>query len=309
MVDETKYLFILSPSFSGSTLLTIMLSQHPEIASLGEFLGRRVDFRKNRADYCSCGEKLNECPAITELSDFILGEYGFHLDPFLPETSLRTGNRILGRSMDYPVSHDAVRRTAGRMIHALPAFSAFIEGRIALSRAAAGHYAAVQGAGTYLDSSKKAIRAYYFRKLYPDLTYVVLLTRDGRATSSSIMKNLGIESIEKAGRIWRNTLESKQHLFDSFPENRRRLLKYEELCSEPERALTPVFEMLGVASHHISNRIDPSEHHISGNRMCRKGEQEITLREEWKHALTERQQDEFQRDLGHLNGKYGYPSM
>ena len=52
-------LYILGPSYSGSTLLTLLLAQHPQIATIGELkaatVGRIPDYR------CSCGQLLREC--------------------------------------------------------------------------------------------------------------------------------------------------------------------------------------------------------------------------------------------------------
>ena len=60
-LDRTmpEMIYILSPSYSGSTLLTCLLARHPDIATVGELkasaLGSLDSYK------CSCGELLREC--------------------------------------------------------------------------------------------------------------------------------------------------------------------------------------------------------------------------------------------------------
>ena len=61
--------FIISPSYSGSTLLSMLLAHHPRLSTLGEFLDNKERrFRDGEGDYCSCGEKLAECPFMADLA-------------------------------------------------------------------------------------------------------------------------------------------------------------------------------------------------------------------------------------------------
>lgn len=283
-----------------------MLTGHDEIASLGELLGRRVNFRKNQGDHCSCGERFDNCPSIREFSTAFEKVHSFSFNPFLPQTALASSSWFFRRTIDYPASHDLKRRLIGRTIHSLPFFRSIIKERISLSASAASLYAGLNNASVYLDSSKKAIRAYYFVRYYTENTYVVLLTRDGRATVTSIMKNLGVESVKEAGRIWRNTILSKQKLYERVSSDRRIRLRYEDLCSRPSDTLAPVFKMLGIKEASPDNVIDPSHMHVSGNRMSRKGRQEITLNEGWKDQLSTNQLDVFNRHFSKLNSRFGY---
>lgn len=194
----------------------------------------------------------------------------------------------------------------GRALQSLPQYSRIIRDKISLSESAASIYARLNNASVYLDSSKKAIRAYYFMRYIRESTSVVLLIRDGRATVNSIMKNLGINSVEKACRIWENTILSKQKLFDSVSPENRVLIRYEDLCSSPSSSLAPVFQMLNVAETNISNVVDPSLMHISGNRMSQKGKQNISLNEAWQRQLSTAQLNTISKCCSELNSEYGY---
>ena len=59
MSTKPILLYILAPSFSGSTLLTYLLAQHPRVATVGELKATRMgsidEYR------CSCGEPMRTC--------------------------------------------------------------------------------------------------------------------------------------------------------------------------------------------------------------------------------------------------------
>src|SRR5207302_7960282 len=68
--------YIASPSFSGSTVLAMLLGRHPEIATIGEMKGGQEDL----ATYaCSCGTRFIKCPFWASLIA-ALGERGFVYD-------------------------------------------------------------------------------------------------------------------------------------------------------------------------------------------------------------------------------------
>ena len=52
-------LYVASPSYSGSTLLTMLLAEHPEVATIGEMKGGQEDLSSYR---CSCGALFAACP-------------------------------------------------------------------------------------------------------------------------------------------------------------------------------------------------------------------------------------------------------
>ena len=55
----TKILYIAGSGRSGSTLLSLLLSQHPSVVNLGQI--RDLYFSAARDVRCSCGEGLNRC--------------------------------------------------------------------------------------------------------------------------------------------------------------------------------------------------------------------------------------------------------
>ena len=53
--------FVLGVARCGSTLLGRLLDRHPRVAALGEFM--RLDRALARGRPCSCGERVEACPA------------------------------------------------------------------------------------------------------------------------------------------------------------------------------------------------------------------------------------------------------
>jgi len=59
VTDRPTLLYILAPSFSGSTLLTYLLAQHAEIATVGELKATQMGPPEDY--HCSCGEPILDC--------------------------------------------------------------------------------------------------------------------------------------------------------------------------------------------------------------------------------------------------------
>ena len=96
-MQKLKLIYVFSPSFSGSTLLTLALNHHPDIASIGEVKATAMGDVSNY--HCSCGVLLNDCDFWKGITEKInrLG-YQFELDNFGTHygSSNWLKNRILG---------------------------------------------------------------------------------------------------------------------------------------------------------------------------------------------------------------------
>src|SRR5438105_2750282 len=71
-----KLLYIASPSYSGSTLLALLLGAHPQIATVGELKGNVAgDFDQY---LCSCGMRIADCGFWQQVRAE-MGRHGAHL--------------------------------------------------------------------------------------------------------------------------------------------------------------------------------------------------------------------------------------
>ena len=109
----SKYVYLTSSGYSGSTLLAFMLGSHPRIASIGELSNtiEKVDPDNYR---CSCRELIKNCLFWKRVSirmqevhkDFSYKNFGVKLKPkgdnFLDQLQfLNLRNNIISDSRDY----------------------------------------------------------------------------------------------------------------------------------------------------------------------------------------------------------------
>ena len=82
--ERRDLVYILAPSYTGSTLLTFLLAQHKGIATIGELKATaRGDLETYR---CSCGSLMRECHFWEKVTDrmqkadvsFTLDDFGTH---------------------------------------------------------------------------------------------------------------------------------------------------------------------------------------------------------------------------------------
>ena len=75
------FVYIASPSYSGSTLLTFLLAAHPEVASIGELKASAMGDAD--AYTCSCGAPIRRCPFWRRVCDELARRgLDFDLDDF-----------------------------------------------------------------------------------------------------------------------------------------------------------------------------------------------------------------------------------
>jgi len=303
---KPRLLYILAPSYSGSTLLTFLLSKHPDIATVGEL---KADKDGYDTDYrCSCGELLLECEfwanvagqAEQELGTFSLQKFGtaFHSESGLNRRVLGATVRSAGLEVLRSAAlalHPGVRRER----------DAILERNFALSRI----ITSVQGGSVFLDGSKDAIRLQHF--LDSDLwdVSVIFQTRDGRGVINSNMKHREI-SFVTAAEDWRRNIEELQRVRERLPDTMVFDLKYESLCRRPGEALRNIYKWLGV-SVDLDDvaQIAKDDKHILGNAMRLKALDEIRLDESWREQLSEAAQSQFAKDFAKTNLSLGYLSV
>lgn len=85
---ERRY-FIVAPNFHGTTLLSKLLNDHPEIISLGD------TYPSNRLDQiCGCGEYVSQCPFWNSVAERV-GSERYRMHPhLLPDYPAITGNGL-----------------------------------------------------------------------------------------------------------------------------------------------------------------------------------------------------------------------
>jgi Sulfotransferase family len=294
---------------SGSTVLDVILGDHPNITGVGELHKLpRSGWVRNDSRRCACGSSILECPYWSEVfvrwtrrvgSDG-LREYILLQDDF--ERSRQRWPRLLLES----------RRRS-------PRFNRYVEMTAALYQV----IHEVGGTETIVDSSKPAIRNYALLQNDRLDVRLIHLIRDGRAVVWSRMKPRardvegGVPTDQPATRPWRTSLgwvltnlESEWVARQAGPDRVLRLT-YESLVARPEEALDRIGPLVGedlsrVARDVREGRAMEAGHTVGGNRLRMAGRVVLRPDFEWRAKLPPEDGRTFWHVAGWLARRYGY---
>lgn len=300
----TNFTFVMSHSFSGSTLLSFLLGAHPEIATVGEmFIARGVD---PETYVCSCGARIAECPFWRKVSKE-MARRGISYDVRSNDASF--SNNGIGRLPHLLLTAEprgAVLETVrGAALALLPGTRRELDRRLRVNAALAEVITEIRGARAFVDASKRPGRLLHLRRS-PSLDIRVLhLVRDGRAVARSASRN-SRKSLEEGARSWALSIRDAERLRRLFPADRWLMLRHEDLCSDPDATLEKLTRFIGVspAGRHADFR--STDHHIIGNRMRLSNTSDIRLDERWRTELEPAQIDAVERVAGDTLRRYGY---
>ena len=295
--------YILSPSFSGSTLLTFLLATHPEVATVGELKASAmgdIDLYN-----CSCGTRIRECEFWKQLSD-ALARSGTHLD----FTNFGTHFRCL----DYPFIDRILRaRVRGQIfetarklaVRCIPRARSIHRSILERNKVCVEAITRMTGAKVFLDGSKDPARLKFFASAGYWPIKTIHLLRDGRATAASYMKHHGM-TMEVAAAEWRRTHEECENLKKQLPQGSWLTIQYENLCHNPDQTLETLFRFIELPPALATRAFQSTEQHLIGNAMRLNKLSEITLDEKWRTELDHEGVATFARVAGKLNSAYGY---
>jgi hypothetical protein len=295
--------YIVSASYSGSTLLTFLLGTHPQIGTIGELKATsRGDVEQY---YCSCGKLLRQCTFWQQVGEeldqdgvpFDIADFGTHfhcVSSRFTDRLLRTAVR--GRAFE-------TIRTAGLSI--LPAARREFNSVLYKNRVLIDAILKLQNARVFLDGSKDPIRLKYLLDSGYWNVKVVFLIRDGRGAANSYMNHHNVD-MKNAANEWKQCNEEAERVLRNLDKSQWIEAHYEDLCKDTENTVGKLCDFLGVDSGKWSQDFHSAENHVFGNNMRLNTTSEIRLDEKWKAALTEEQLEVFDEVAGPMNRKYGY---
>lgn len=299
------YIFIAALSYSGSTLLSSLLSTHPQIATIGELTGviKSEDVDEYR---CSCGSRINECEFWHAVASRMSSK-GFQFEPARFDTRYELGThpwiRRLRTGSLRNSELEAIRSSVFRL------WPGQIEG---LRRIGARNQALVEsilevtGKTVFLDSSKHHMRIKYQLKYTGFDVRVIHLVRDVRGVVNSTLKYSPKLSAQAAAQRWVNGNKNIERQLRLLPEDRSLRIRYEDLCQEVPQTLEILHRFCGVESGLFVEDFWSVPHHIIGNKMRLSNSSEIKLDERWKATLTDEQLSEIARVAETSGQLYGY---
>ncbi len=324
-----KVLKITGLGRSGSTILDVVLGNHPDIESVGEVGNvirngwisreslREIDPSKLRVPICTCGKRL----------DVLYVDAPDEACPFWSSVRREWLERADGESIEsYPkLQNDfELKRRWPRLLYERRRPSAPLRSYARLTRTFFESIRAVSGKPVIVDSSKSPARALAFGMVPGVELYVVHLVRDGRGVMISLRKTFkkdlqaGIMWDHKGHPMWKTAVRwivlnlASEWICSQLGPKRTMRLRYEDFVADPKSALERIGSLIEVDFTDVANAASSGKpmqagHNIGGNKTKKSGS--ITLRpdaKEWKSALSPTEQRLSWVLMGWLMRRYGY---
>ena len=330
-----KVLKITGSARSGSTVLDIVLGNHPSIESVGEvnklvrtgWISREslrgIDPKRLRVPICTCGKRL----------DVLYVDAPEEACPFWSSVRREWVERTDGDSIEsYPKLRGNFERTrparlVQQYLHLLyerRRRSASFQSYAGLTGAFFESIRAASGKPIIVDSTKSPVRTFALGMTPGIDLYVVHLVRDGRGVIASLRKTFekdiqaGIMWDHKGHPMWKAVARwivlnlASEWVCAQLGPKRAMRLRYEDFVADPKSALGRVGSLLEldfteVAEAAASGKPMQAGHNIGGNRTKKSGI--ITLRpdaQEWRSALSPTEQRLSWVLIGWLMRRYGY---
>ncbi len=224
-----KVVAIVGSGRSGSTLLSLMLSQDSGVFNLGQ--SRHLFRAFANGEPCSCGESLRDCRVYGELVPAARAAAGPGADP---ESAGRAWLKDAAGLADW-VDADRLQALASRHDGFLRALQAVLEG-----------VRDATGATHFVDSSKIPELALAFSLLPGVELYALNLVRDPRAVASSWhKKKASVTGTLRNALDWRSRqrrLESWRPALDA----RYFTLRYEDFAARPAESIGAIADWSGL---------------------------------------------------------------
>ena len=303
MTGNIDLIYILSPSYSGSTLLTFLLSQHPMIATIGELKGTAMgDVEKY---VCSCGTRIVECE-FWERVRYSAKEQGVELDLAHYDTHFGSGNKYFGRLANMSIKSKRFESLRSKLLQLVPGYDEYVTHLVCRNASLMQIIMKEQDGKIFLDGSKDPRRLSYFLEAPGFNVKVIRLLRDGRGVSCSFAKNESL-SYAQAIRSWQKASNQIDCLIDIVPSGESIVVRYEDLCTNTASTLRELTRFIGIDDISVNQEFSLTQNHINGNKMRLSGSAEIKLDERWREELSAADINVFSRKAGVRNQSYGYP--
>ncbi|QIN77682.1 hypothetical protein GBA65_03210 [Rubrobacter marinus] len=292
-----KVLYVLGDGRSGSTVLDIVLGNHPGVESVGEV--RKVPTRGWEAgNPCSCGRPMGECPFWSEVHEEWVRRVG--------SDDLKGFRKLQG----IYESRGGILRLLAERARPSERFRRYAR----LNGALFGAIRAVSGKSVVVDSSKVPARALALSSVPGVELHLVHLIRDARGVAASRKKSdTGVASTP----AWRSSMRwTEANLLSEWV--RRRVdpaglrVRYEDLAADPRRELGRIgtsvgLDLSGLAEGLLAGREMRVGHVGGGNRVRMAG----TVRfsgdtDGWRTRLSEGEQRAAWTFAAPLMKRHGY---
>jgi len=288
LADARRIRYVCMPGspFTGSTLLGLLLNEHPDCASMGAATGliRDIDLSTYA---CSCGRLFRECEFWNHVAarTRALGHPVNVFETNFWNTHLRMShNRVINALLVRSLGWDPVNDVRDALVGRIPGI------RRAISEAGWNTWSLATavlertGRRVFVDTARDHQRPKYL-SMHPLLDVKVIhLVRDPRGNSASIMKHTGVNAAA-AARAWAHYNVEAARVKRYLPEQSWMTLHYEDLCADPGSVLDRISDFLQVERARSQPGPRDPERHIIGNPMRLRALNEIREDRSWQTDL------------------------
>lgn len=302
-----RYVCMPGSPFTGSTLLGVLLNEHPAIASIGAATG--LIWKVDLSTYaCSCGKLFRECEFWRHIESRTAA-LGHPVDVFqtnfwnthLRLSHRRVPNALLVRSL----GSDPLNAVRDAVVDRIPAVRDAVQTAGWNTWSLASAVLERTGKQVFVDTARDHQRPKYLMR-HPLLDIKVIhLVRDPRGNAASIMKHGGVNA-RTAARQWTHYNVEAARVRRYFPQDSWMTLRYEELCADPQAVLDRVATFLGVEPARLNPDPRDSNRHIIGNPMRLKALSEIREDLSWQAHLSRHDLEAVARIGGSASRALGY---
>lgn len=295
-------LYLMGTANCGSTLLTRLLANHPEIATIGELKASAINDIQTYV--CGCGTLFTQCRFWKDVAA-LCSARGFEFDINNFGTRITADDWLSKKALTATIRGplwEALRSAALRIVPPVStALARSIERNAILIDAVCQHL----NKSVFLDGSKDPTRAVHFSRSGRFTTKVIHLVRDGRAVVASYRKR----HTDHGNNIhlWKSKLMECERAKRLLNPVDVLTLRYEDFCNDAEATLGHVFAFASLSSSDDVLRNDlATPHHIIGHNSRLNTVGPIRERAEWRTTLTKSEIEHFESQGGAVNRRYGY---
>ncbi|MCU7850753.1 MAG: sulfotransferase [Candidatus Thiodiazotropha sp. (ex Monitilora ramsayi)] len=315
--------YITGSGRSGSTLLDMLLSTHPDVAALGEVHRFSINLRNEDTPFrCTCGETLLNCKFWRAVLDKLVKD---GIDPYNLLTTWSKYNNIEQNTEGTNIVEDIPPKAlfskldlfnifltlglSGIIKSTAPFIKRFHEGIniaenswLLYEKICEAHNLNVTVDGTKSPGRLLSLMTFNNKQIPVKVIY---LCRDGRAVTHARMNRQGL-SMDYCVKAW--VAEHKKiSLALKHYAGQPLILKYEDLCTRTTEEMSRIFDYIQVHGDSDYSLFRESSHSLGGNPMrLRKSENTIRLNEKWKSELSKDNLKTFELKGGRLNKRLGY---
>lgn len=308
MAYNYTYVYLSSPSYVGSSFLELLMSVHPQVATVGE-----LAFHFSKYYQCTCGKRFCDCEFWTDWQNrvraeglpFEIGSLNINLQP--------TVGKGFWDSLYYYEFASSFINNVRDWIYALPSFyrewGAVAQDAISRAEKYAEILCQREKASVFFDSSKNPYQVRFLSRHLKNRFKLIYMMRDARAQINDLMKREK-RSLEEAVLLFRWYSRNLERIIKRYvrPEDVFRI-RYEDLCDDttdmlkslcrfleieqfPE--LTPEMTTFPNKCHFLTNMYQP----LIGSQFHED--------KRWQSELSPENIDYINKELGSVNNFYGY---